>query len=249
MVSRHGEHRTWLTYIPAWRFHLSDDEIWKSLLNYLEADIPGTLHRREQTYKNLSSCEEIHITGKHFNITCHLGKNERTVYSTTAGVCLGENFSLSEFFEASLIDVGVDHPPFFTINGQYWFDGVLRSCVNNELTELEKDLQSFRHSSKGHKQQYIKVKNSRLEGVYSKTHQRMEQFDPYFITYNRNYEGMVREFGLGCDVQALEQLDFQKSLLSNESVYGLHLGFGLDTDCPHIDFISSASEDFLIEYR
>ncbi|WAS91506.1 hypothetical protein [Nannocystis punicea] len=237
-LQRWGEIPGITAHLSLAKFDTSPEIIEYSIDQLLDIDFAATLARRSAHYDAILSCDYAEVTPPHGPLRCSMGESVE-IANRDDEMEPGWLYSVSEFLEASLVNIERDRST-FCLDGEFAFDGLIYLFNNPELrSRVGWMLEEWvRLAARGGNSATL-VGNSvtRLTlGGLDRTEQLLE------LTGGKERQSAATEFAFGCVDYSLAAQDWSRNSVMHESFWGIHVGIGMGQDIPHFDLIARRAE-------
>ncbi|MGF1740296.1 hypothetical protein L4C34_04280 [Vibrio profundum] len=197
----------------------------------LSANIPEILNIRGDAYEFVENNSRLDVKDSlnDFNVSFY---NEIDVGNHDLNMHRGFLYSVPEFFEASFVNMN-EKCSGYNINGIFSFDGIMTAAVNREVREnLDKKITTICEKVNNSTSKKLIIDNNRITSLVLNGKE-STLLDMFEFELGRE----ISEFAFGCNKNIINP-DWSINSVSNEGIYGTHIGLGLGDIAPHIDFIS-----------
>jgi len=237
-LQRWGEIPGITAHLSLAKFDSSPEGIEYSLDQFLGVDIPATLARRSAYYDAVLSCDNAEVAPPHGPLMCSMQESVE-IANRDDEMEPGWLYSVSEFLEASLVNIERDRST-FCLDGEFSFDGLIYLFNNPDLRECFGPMLAewMRLATRGG--------NSALFTANSLTHLTLGGLDRthqlHELTRGRERQSAATEFAFGCVDYDLADQDWTRNSVMHESFWGVHVGVGMGQEIPHFDLIARRAE-------
>lgn len=219
------------------KFDSDPQSLAYTLAQLMFVDPAAALARRAQRYDQLLSCQDLEIRTAAGTLRCHM-QNELEIPNPGTVIEPGCLYSIAEFFEASVVNLGSERASFW-VEGDLSCDGLIYLCNNGVLkaqtAPLLDDL--LRRAASGRSS--VRFEDNQLARVILGGEDVTSAF--LALTAGKEAEGAATEFGLGCAEFGAEAR-LHRNVVLHKSGPGAYVGIGKGLYLPHIDFIARGAE-------
>ena len=244
-LQRWGEIPGITAHLSLAKFDTSPEGIEYSIDQFLSVDIPATLARRSAYYDAILSCDSAEVRLPNGPLLCSMGESVE-IANRDDEMEPGWLYSVSEFLEASLVNIERDRST-FCLDGEFAFDGMIYLFNNPELRGRFGPMLAewVRLATRGGNSARF-VDNSITHLTIGGT----DQTDRFHkLTRGKERQGAATEFAFGCVDYALSDQDWSRNSVMHESFWGVHVGIGMGQDIPHFDLVARRAECRYINFE
>ncbi|MBK8266368.1 MAG: hypothetical protein IPK80_34205 [Nannocystis sp.] len=233
-LQRWGEIPGITAHLSLAKFDTSPEVVEYSIDQLLHVDFAATLTRRAAYYDAILSCDSAEVLPPKGPLMCAMGDSVE-IANRDDEMAPGWLYSVSEFLEASLVNIECDRST-FCLDGEFAFDGLIYLFNNPELRERAgRTLDEWsRLAARGGNTATL-VNNSLTRLVLGGVDETSRLMD---LTRGRERERAATEFAFGCVDYDLAAQDWTRNSVMHESFDGVHVGIGMGQEIPHFDLIA-----------
>lgn len=237
-LQRWGEIPGITAHLSLAKFDTSPEVIEYSIDQFLGIDFAATLARRSAYYDAILSCDCAEVTPPNGPLMCAMGESVE-IANRDDEMEPGWLYSVSEFLEASLVNIECDRST-FCLDGEFVFDGLIYLFNNPELRgQAGRMLDEWaRLAARGGNTATL-VDNSVTRLVLGGIDQTARLMA---LTRGRERQSAATEFAFGCVDYDLAAQDWTRNSVMHESFHGVHVGIGMGQEIPHFDLIARRAE-------
>jgi len=237
-LQRWGEIPGITAHLSLAKFDVSPEVIEYSIDQFLDIDIAATLARRSAYYDALLSCDSAEVRPPHGPLLCAMGQSVE-IANRDDELAPGWLYSVSEFLEASLVNIECDRST-FCLDGEFGFDGLIYLFNNPELRgRAGRTLAAWAQLVTRGDNRATLVANSVTRLVLGGVDQTEQLLG---LTRGRERGSAATEFAFGCVAYDLATQDWSRNSVMHESFHGIHVGIGMGQEIPHFDLIARHAE-------
>jgi hypothetical protein len=244
-LARWGEIPGVTVHLSLAKFDTSPQIIEYSIDAFLAIDMPDTLARRRDYYQAVLSCDDAEVLPPHGRLLCRMGENVE-IANRDEVLEPGWLYSVSEFLEASLVNIERDRST-FCLDGEFVFDGLIYLFNNPQLRDAVGPLLDAwqRLATGGHNSARF-VDNAMTQLVLGGVDQTAQLRE---LTASKERGSAATEFAFGCVDYDLDKQDWSRNSVMHESFWGVHVGIGMGQEIPHFDLIARRAECRYLDAR
>ncbi|MFO5438859.1 MAG: hypothetical protein ACLBM4_09365 [Dolichospermum sp.] len=228
-----------IIHLLAVRYDINPQIIAYSFEQLLSCDLTQVLELRANTYEQIAEVEDELYLSDHrgTKLKCLLSESLEVI-NTEDELEPGSFYSISEMLESGIVNIQSDKSS-FSLEGTFFFDGIIYACANPQVRERHQDTLTYLLEKVNSSQEkYIHIEDNTI------THLILDSRDETSILLEMDY-GLERnlsftEIGFGCNKNIEKNLNWQINSIMNQGVYGTHIGIGMAQKSPYIDFISQS---------
>ncbi|MBN3893779.1 MAG: hypothetical protein HWQ41_00250 [Nostoc sp. NOS(2021)] len=228
-----------LIHLLAVRYDTNPQVIAYSFEQLLSCNITQALELRAKAYEQIAEVEnELYLfDDRGSKLKCFLSENLEVI-NTADELEPGWFYSISEILESGIVNIQSNKSS-FSVDGTYFFDGIIYACANLQVRERNQDFLTYLLEKVASSQEkYINIEDNSIMRLV------LDGRDETSILLDMDY-GLERnlsftEIGFGCNTRIAKNLNWQINSIMNQGVHGMHIGIGMAQKSPYIDFISQS---------
>ncbi|MEH2083604.1 MAG: hypothetical protein V7K89_27625 [Nostoc sp.] len=228
-----------LIHLLAVRYDASPQVIAYSFEKLLSCDLVQALELRNKIYEQIAEVEdELYLyDDRGSKLKCLLSESLE-VLNTEDELEPGWFYSISEMLVSGILNIQNDKSS-FSIDGTFFFDGIIYACGNAQVKKRNQDALTYLlEKVASSKEKYIDINENTITRLV------LDGSDETDILLEIDYvlerSLSFTEIGFGCNKNIEKNVNWQINSIMNQGVYGTHIGIGMAQSSPYIDFISQS---------
>jgi hypothetical protein len=239
LIQISNESESTIVHLLAVRYDSHLESIAYSFAQILACNITQALKLRAKAYDQIAEVEDkLYLSdNRGSKLNCFLSENLEVI-NTEDELEPGWFYSISEILESGIVNIQSDKSS-FSVDGTFFFDGIIYACANQQVKESNQDLLNYLLKKVASSQEkYIDIEDNSIIRLV------LDGRDETSILLDMNY-GLERnlsctEIGFGCNTIIAQNINWQINSIMNQGVHGMHIGIGMAQKSPYIDFISQS---------
>jgi hypothetical protein len=239
LIQISNESESTLVHLLAVRYDSHLESIAYSFAQILACNITQALELRAKAYDQIAEVEDkLYLSDdRGSKLNCFLSENLEVI-NTEDELEAGWFYSISEILESGIVNIQSDKSS-FSVDGTFFFDGIIYACANQQVKESNQDLLNYLLKKVASSQEkYIDIEDNSIIRLV------LDGRDETSILLDMNYSLernlSCTEIGFGCNTIIAQNINWQINSIMNQGVHGMHIGIGMAQKSPYIDFISQS---------
>ncbi|MHC5915378.1 MAG: hypothetical protein ACYTXE_31280 [Nostoc sp.] len=228
-----------LIHLLAVRYDASPEAIAYSFDKFLSCDLMQILDLRNKVYEQIAEVEEeLYLyDDRGTKLKCLLSESLE-VLNTKDELEPGWFYPISEILESGIINI-LDSKSSFSLDGIFFFDGIIYACANAQVKERNQDVLTYLlEKVASSKEKYIGINENTITRLVLDGRDEINTL--LEMDYGLEHSLNFTEIGFGCNKSIKGNVNWQINSIMNQGVYGTHVGIGTAQNSPYIDFISQS---------
>ncbi|MEH2067805.1 MAG: hypothetical protein V7K47_06500 [Nostoc sp.] len=223
------------------KFHFDGSlaAIQYSFNQLISGDIQQALEIRDILYDKIADIKsELYLLdSRGSKLNCQLSESIE-IANADVELEAGWFYSVAEFWESSVVNTKANKSS-FSVNGIFYFDGILSQTTTQETKENNwKPLKYLTDKVVSSQEKYLQIEDNAITQLIIDGQD--ETSILLDMTYNLERDLSLTEMAFGANKHIGEKIDWSINSVVNEGIDGTHVGIGMAQKAPHIDFISQA---------